>query len=80
MRMTFFSPGGDLLFIEASGDLFVVNWADIVENTPADKVLAAWSSVLSGQQIDEHGGTIPLNPQAFRRAWETIRDKYGTEN
>ncbi|MDV6031033.1 MAG: protein kinase [Phycisphaera sp. RhM] len=72
-RMTFFTPDGNRLYIEAGGDLFVVDWNEIVAGVPTDQVLQAWAGVLSGHRIDDAGGTIALSPDEFQDAWKTIR-------
>ena len=76
-RMTFFTPDGNRIYIEASGDLLVVNWREIVAGVPTDPVLQAWSGVLSGRRIDDAGGTLTLSPDELQDAWNTIRGDDG---
>ena len=73
----FFTPSGNRLFIETSEEMLVVNWNEFVKNIPDDKVLTAWSGILSGQRIDDAGGISPMTVEDFREAWETVRAARG---
>lgn len=71
-RSTVFSPGGEHLYVESTGTLWVVKLRDVIESQPPDNALQAWSEMLSGHRIDTAGGYIRMTSEDYRRAWTVI--------
>ncbi|MGN6546341.1 MAG: WD40 repeat domain-containing serine/threonine protein kinase [Aureliella sp.] len=69
----FFTPTGNRLYLHAGSEVFVVHWSEETRSVPSDAVLAAWSELLSGYRLDDHGALTPLTPLDCQSAWETIQ-------
>jgi hypothetical protein len=72
-RLTFFTPGGNRLYIEEGVDLLVIHWDEILPDMPNDDVFVAWSGILAGQRIDSTGAVVPMTASDYQSAWNTIR-------
>jgi len=79
-RETFFSPSGDRLYIYIANQLRVIRLGEIIESIPEVAVLQAWAGVLSGQRIDDAGGTVPLSSEEFQQTCNVIRHAYGDDD
>ncbi len=79
-RETFFSPSGNRLYIYVNKQFRVIRLGELIKSIPQDSVLQAYAGVLSGQRIDDAGGTVPLAPNEFQHAWDFTRRSTKSEN
>lgn len=68
------SLSGANLYLYVNNQLRIIRLSKLVQSIPDDSVLAAWAGVLSGQRIDEAGGTISLTAKELDQAWEEINN------
>ncbi len=72
-QRVFFSPGGEKLCMQADDRFFVMPWAEIVASIPSDdRVLEAWTGILSGQCVDRAGGLSSLTSEELNELWKTV--------
>ncbi len=72
-KTIFFTPSGNRLYIEANQQLVLLRMDQLDEQIPEDRVLSAWSGILSGQIIDSAGGMHAMPPRDYQDAWQLIQ-------